>query len=119
MATSDRAAALRAQATAARAFADALEQEAAAITASDSDLAPARRPLLTLNELATELRRSTSMIHRDMRTGLPHSRVGDAPRFDLDEVRAWYTARAAEKRKGRRVRSCDDAPPVRLSRGAA
>lgn len=47
------------------------------------------RKLLSRVELARALSCSPTQVDKQRRAGLPHLRVGDSPRYDLDECIAW------------------------------
>ena len=51
--------------------------------------------VLTTQELAEHLKCSTKTIERLRAQGLPHFKVGDSPRFELDAVLAWLKQRRA------------------------
>lgn len=47
------------------------------------------RKLLSRVELARALSCSPTQVDKQRRAGLPHLRVGDSPRYDLDECIEW------------------------------
>lgn len=54
-------------------------------------------PLVTYDGLGEALGGGTDAIFRGwIKAGCPHVRVGDSPRFDVAEVRAWLRERAAK-----------------------
>jgi len=46
-------------------------------------------PLITRAEIAAELKVTPRTIQNLEKRGLPFSKVGDSPRYDLPEVRLW------------------------------
>ena len=57
-------------------------------------------PLLTPQEVATWLKMSRVWVYKQSEKGLlPFHRVGDAIRFDPEEVRAYLDSRRGAKRK--------------------
>jgi excisionase family DNA binding protein len=71
-----------------------------AVESALAEQSPVQHPaLLTKSRLATELGCSVKNIERLIRDkGLPVVRVGESPRFDLDEVRAWLGSKNGKKR---------------------
>lgn len=51
--------------------------------------------LHTRKELAAVLKCTTRTVDNMRSKGLPHMMVGDSPRFELDKVKAWLSARGA------------------------
>jgi hypothetical protein len=77
------------QAIVAGAVAEALAQQAPVAT----------RRLLDRHELARAFSCSASMVDELRRRGMPFLRVGESPRYDIDECIAWLSLRKKDNEK--------------------
>jgi hypothetical protein len=62
--------------------------------AAQSNAAPARKPLVSQDELAVLLAVSKATVNRLDHQGQPHLRIGDTKKYDVDAVLAWHRNRA-------------------------
>jgi hypothetical protein len=82
----------------------ALLSEAVRVALAERTPAPSSAPLVDRRELARLFAVSAATVTRLTAEGMPCTHVGDSPRYDVEDVRAWLDARGRQgTRRNRRA----------------